>query len=189
MKFNNLLKLSIFIVFSLSIIGGCAGNSKKTLKSAPKWFEKVPEKKGFKLTTGTGKSADYQQAINKAKLEAKADLGDMVRSEIKSNVDKVFEENTGNPDSGTLNLFKSTIETTFSTLLEDWTITKKEVVTEGDNYFRAYVLLEWNEGKAHQKALNKIKSQKEIYDAVRASDMIQEMEDKVEAYCQRYGCD
>ena len=64
---------------------------------------------------------------------------------------------------------------------------KQEVVTEGDNYFRAYVLLEWDEGKAHQRALQKIKANKEIYDAVKASDMIQEMEDKVEAYRQRHG--
>ncbi len=188
MKIKELFRISIFMVISLAIISGCASRSKSTLKGAPKWFEKVPEKEGFIITTGTGKSADYQQAINKAQLEAKADLGEMVRSEIKENVDKVFEEDLGNPDSGTLNRFRSTVESTFSTLLEDWRVTKKEVVTEGDNYFRAYVLIEWNEGKAHQRALEKIKSQKEIYDAVKASEMIKEMEDKVDAYCERYGC-
>ena len=153
------------MIFSLSIIGGCSSRSKSTLKGAPKWFEKIPEKEGFIVTTGTGKSTDYQQAINKAKLNAKADLGEMVRSEIKANVDQVFEENLGNPNSGTLDLFKSTIETTFSTLLENWKITEQAVVTEDDSdgsYFRAYVLLEWDEGKAHQRALEKIKSQKGV---------------------------
>ena len=89
MKIKELFRISIFMVISLAIISGCASRSKSTLKGAPKWFEKVPEKEGFIITTGTGKSADYQQAINKAQLEAKADLGEMVRSEIKENVEAI----------------------------------------------------------------------------------------------------
>ena len=185
MKFKKLFKISIFMIISLGMIGGCASKSKSTLKEAPKWFENVPEKEGFIITTGTGKSVDYQQAINKAQLEAKADLGEMVRSEIKENVNKVFEEDLGNPDSGTLNRFSSTVESTFSTLLEDWRVTKKEVVTEGD-YFRAYVLIEWDEGAAQKRLLDRIKSEKEIYEAIRASELYEEMENKVEKYRERY---
>ena len=189
MNFKNLFRLSFMLLFSISIIGCWGGSgSKSTLKGAPKWFEKPPNKKGYIYSAGTGKSSDYQQSINVAKLEAKAELGDMIRSEVKANVNKVFEENIGNANSETLNLFKSTYETTFSTLLEDWKLTKREVVTEGD-YFRAYVLLEWDEGRAQKRALDKIKAKKELYDAVKANDMIKEMEEKVDKYCERYGCD
>ena len=187
----NLKKISNFLfltLFSLVIVGCWGSKSKSTLKGAPEWFESPPNKSGFTYSVGTGKSSDYQAAINIAKLEAQAELAAMIRSEVKANVDKVFEENLGNANSDVLNLFKSTYETTFSTLLEDWKLTKREVVTEGE-YFRAYVLLRWDEGKAQKRALDKIKANKEIYDAIRANDMIQEMEDKVDKYCERYGCD
>jgi len=39
----------------------------------------------------------------------------------------------------------------------------------------------------HKRLLDKIKADKEIYDAVRASELIKEMESKVEAYRQRMG--
>ncbi len=188
MNFRNLLKYLFVALFSFTIVGCWGSNVKSTIKDAPKWFEKTPDKKGFLYSVGTGLSKDYQQSINKAKLEAKGELGDMVRSEMKANIDKVFEENMGNASGDVLDVFSSTYESTFSTLLEDWKILKKEVVREGD-FFRAYVLLEWDEGKAQKRALDKIKAKKEIYDAVKANDMIQEMEDKVDKYCERYGCD
>ena len=49
------------------------------------------------------------------------------------------------------------------------------------------ILLDWNETAAHQRLLEKIKSDKELYDAVRASNLMEEMESKVEAYRQRMG--
>ena len=52
--------------------------------------------------------------------------------------------------------------------------------------YHAFVLVEFDEHAAAAKLLAKIKSDKEIYDAIRASELVQEMEDKVEAYRQRY---
>ena len=193
MKSSNLLKISLFTLFSIMVISGCSSNSSKAaLKNMPKWVKEIPSKEGFIIVTGTGLSASYQQSINKAKLEAKAQLGDMVRSSVQANVQQVFDENL-NTSGDNLDLFKSTIESTFSTLLENWKITKQEVTSaelpNGKSGFKAYVLLEWDEGKAQKRALEKIKAKKEIYDAVKATDMIKEMEDKVDAYCERYGCD
>jgi len=180
--------LSIALV-SLALVGCFGGKSKSTIKGAPKWFEKPPTESGYIYTTGTAKSSDYQQAINSAREEAKSELASSIKSEVKGNIEKVFEENLGSASPDVLNVFSSTINSTFSTLLQDWKISKKEVVTEGKDYFRAYVLIEWDEGKAQKRVLDKIKAKKEIYDAVKANDMIKEMEEKVDKYCERYGCD
>jgi len=174
---------------SIVLIGCFGGKSKSTIKGAPKWFEKPPTKSGYIYATGTAKSSDYQQAINSAREEAKSELASSIKSEVKGNIEKVFEENLGSASPDVLNVFSSTINSTFSTLLQDWKIAKKEVVTEGKDYFRAYVLIEWDEGKAQKRVLDKIKAKKEIYDAVKANDMIKEMEEKVDKYCERYGCD
>ena len=192
MTLNNFLKTSVFTLFSIMIISGCSSNnSKSTIKDAPKWFKKVPSKDNFIIVTATGQSASYQKSIDKATLEAKSRLGDMVRSSVQANVSSVFEENAASGD--VLDVFSSTVESTFSTLLENWKVTEQVVISDklpnGNDGFRAYVLLEWDEGKAQQKALQKIKAKKEIYDAVKATDMLKEMEDKVDSYCERYGCD
>ena len=59
--------------------------------------------------------------------------------------------------------------------------------SRGDDIFRAYVLIEWDEGAAQERFLNKIKSEKEIYEAIRATELFDEMESKVEKYRERYG--
>ena len=166
MTLNNFLKTSVFTLFSIMIISGCSSNnSKSTIKDAPKWFKKVPSKDNFIIVTATGQSASYQKSIDKATLEAKSRLGDMVRSSVQANVSSVFEENAASGD--VLDVFSSTVESTFSTLLENWKVTEQVVISDklpnGNDGFRAYVLLEWDEGKAQQKALSKINQRYDQY--------------------------
>ena len=62
MDFRNLLKYFFVALFSFTIVGCWGSNVKLTIKDAPKWFEKTPDKKGFLYSVGTGLSKDYQQS-------------------------------------------------------------------------------------------------------------------------------
>ena len=53
--------------------------------------------------------------------------------------------------------------------------------------FRAYVLLEYDLGAANDRLLAKIKSDKELYDEIKVTELYKEMEEKVEAYRKRRG--
>ena len=72
--------------------------------------------------------------------------------------------------------------------LEPQNADKKELLEEKSNtqnIFRSYILIEWDEGAANKRLLDQIQADKELYDAMRATDLLNEMEEKVEAYRNR----
>ena len=131
-----------------------------------------------------------QLAVNKATLDAASRLAATINSVMDGFTKRVQEENGLGADSDILDRYSQVQSQTIATALKDYSVAKKQILEEKSNsqdIFRAYVLLEWNETAAHQRLLEKIKSDKELYDAVRASDLMEEMESKVEAYRQRMG--
>ena len=164
--------------------------TRKVMKNIPDWFLNTPTKDGFRYETATATSQDLQLAINKATLDAASRLAATINSEMEGYTKRVQEENGLGADSDILDRYSQTQGQIIATALQDYSVAKKELLEEKSNnqdIFRAYVLFEWDEGAAHKRLLDKIKADKEVYDAMRASELIQEMENKVEAYRQRTG--
>ena len=63
------------------------------------------------------------------------------------------------------------------------------ICDEDDGMFGAYVLMVWDEGKAAKMALDKIREQEDIYNKLRGSGILEELEINATEYCKRYGCD
>lgn len=194
---NQLIKFGLTLSLSL-IAFNCANSgpdlspepTRKVMKNIPDWFLNTPTKDGFRYETATATSQDLQLAINKATLDAASRLAATINSEMEGYTKRVQEENGLGSDSDILDRYSQTQGQIIATALQDYTVAKKELLEEkSDNQdiFRAYVLLEWDEGAAHQRLLDKIKADKEVYDAMRASELMQEMEDKVNAFRQRTG--
>ena len=57
--------------------------------------------------------------------------------------------------------------------------------SSGVRIYNVYVLVEFNVNAAQEKLLAQIKSDQQLYDAIKASELVDEMEQKVEAYRQR----
>ncbi len=194
-----IIKRLIFLTLIIFTFQQCAKSktdlnpeaSKSIIKGAPDWYLDTPTKEGFKLVSSSATSQDMQVAINKASLDAANTLASMVRSEMNALVKRVREETGHEDDSDLLDRFSQVQEQVVATTLEDWKVAKKNIYREknskGNNIFRAYVLIEWDEGAAQKRFLDKIKSEKEIYEAIRATELYEEMEDKVEKYRERYG--
>lgn len=164
--------------------------TRKVMKNIPDWFINAPTKEGYRYETATATSQDLQLAVNKATLDAASRLAATINSVMDGFTKRVQEENGLGEDSEILDRFSQVQSQTIATALKDYSVAKKQIMEEKSNnrdIFRVYVLLEWNEAAAHQRLLGKIKSDKELYDAVRASDLMEEMEKKVEAYRQRMG--
>ncbi|MBT3945761.1 MAG: hypothetical protein HOC41_06050 [Candidatus Marinimicrobia bacterium] len=164
--------------------------TRKVMKNIPDWFITAPTKAGYRYETATATSQDLQLAVNKATLDAASRLAATINSVMDGFTKRVQEENGLGADSDILDRYSQVQSQTIATALKDYSVAKKQILEEKSNsqdIFRAYVLLEWNETAAHQRLLEKIKSDKELYDAVRASDLMEEMESKVEAYRQRMG--
>ena len=186
------------IFFSMFFILNCGGNkgpdlspevSRKTLKNAPKWFMDTPEKEGYKYTIASATSQDMQLAVNKARLDAAQTLAGQVSSEMNGLVKRAQEETGLGADSDLIDQFSQTQEQVITTSLKDWKVSEKEIQEErsnNQNIYRAYVLIEWDEGAANKRLLQKIKEDEKLYTLMRTTELFEEMDKKVEKYRKRY---
>ena len=197
MKNNHIYKI-LLIVCSIFFMVNCGGNkgpdlspevSRKTLKNAPKWFIDTPDKEGYKYTTATATSQDMQLAVNKARLDAAQTLAGQVSSEMNGLVKRAQEETGLGADSDLIDQFSQTQEQVITTSLKDWKVSEKEIQEEKSNnqrIYRAYVLIEWDEGAANKRLLQKIKEDEKLYTLMRSTELFEEMDEKVEKYRKRY---
>jgi len=162
--------------------------TRKVMKNIPDWFLNTPSKEGFRYETATATSQDLQLAINKATLDAASRLAATIQSEMEGYTKRVQEETGLGSDSDILDRYSQTQGQVIATALQDYIVAKKEILEEKSttqDIFRAYILIEWDEGAANKRLLAQIKADKEVYDAIRATELLNEMEEKVEAYRQR----
>jgi len=67
-------------------------------------------------------------------------------------------------------------------------VKEKDIQVENSNgtqIYRVFVLVEFDENAANEKLLAQIKADQQLYDAIKASELVDEMEQKVEEYRQR----
>jgi len=149
--------------------------------SMPKWASKVPSKDGFMYSTGSGLEDDMQQAILEAEAIARSNLAQNLEVEVSGLTERM---NRSVKNRTAQSEFTTGLSIAYSANLSDTKVAKQEVVKE-KGLFRAYVLLEYDLGAANDRLLVKIKSDKELYDELKVTELYKEMEDKVEAYRQR----
>ena len=196
------MKKILYAIFKINFICllamNCSGSkgpdlspeaSSKTLSNLPKWYMQPPSKEGFRFETSTATSQDMQMAVNKASLDASNKLAGQIKSEMNGLIKRAQEETGLGEETNVIDQFSQTQEQVIATSLQDWKISKKEIqeekTTKGKIY-RAFVLVEWDEGAAQKRLLERIKSDKEIYNSIRATELFDEMEKKVERYRKRY---
>ena len=163
--------------------------SKKALKDVPSWYLTNPSKEGFMYAAADGTSQSMQLAVDKARMTAVTNLSQMVKSEWSGYTKRVQEETGQGSESKLLDQFSVVRENTISNQLENIKVVQREIQVENSNgtrIYHAFILVEFDEHAAAAKLLAKIKADKEIYDAIRATELVQEMEDKVESYRERY---
>ena len=180
-----------FLIFGCGSVGGpdlTPEPTRKIMKNIPDWYLNTPSKDGFRYAAATATSQDLQLSVNKATLDAASRLAATIESEMEGYTKRVQEETGLGADSDILDRYSQTQGQIIATSLKDYTVAKKEILEEKSNnqdIFRSYILIEWNEGAANKRLLDQIKADKELYDAVRAADLFNEMEEKVEAYRNR----
>ncbi|MBC8198164.1 MAG: hypothetical protein H8E60_09790 [Candidatus Marinimicrobia bacterium] len=189
----------IIVLLTLTAIFiGCAGKkgpdlspdaSRKTIGNMPEWFMNPPKKDGFRYNAGTATSQDMQLAIDKARTSAATTLAGFVESEWNGLAKRAQEETGLGPDSDIIDQFSNTQEQIISKQLNDLYVAEQTVQDEKSDkgrIYRAYVLVEFNEGAANERLLAQLKANEKIYNAIRATELFEEMEDKVAKYRERY---
>ena len=189
------------IIISITIIGflfiGCGSKSgpdlspeasSKTVKNIPDWYLDTPKTEGYLFAASNGTSQSMQLAVDKARMQAVSELSQMMKSEWGGYTKRVQEEIGTGIDSKLLDTFSQTQENTISNQLENIIVKEKDIQvmnSSGTRIYNVYVLVEFNTNAAQEKLLAQIKADQQLYDAIKASELVDEMEQKVEAYRQR----
>ena len=163
--------------------------SKKILKNLPSWYMETPEKNGYRYAAADATSQSMQLAVDKARVAAVSNLSQMVKSEWNGFTKRIQEETGLGSESQLLDQYSSTQENIISNQLDNLKVISKEIQRENSNgvdIYRAFVLVEFDENAANEKILARLKSDQQLYDAIRATELLEEMEEKVEAYRKRY---
>jgi hypothetical protein len=191
----NITTFSLLLLLSVN----CSSNTgtdlspeptRKVMKNIPDWYLDTPVKDGFRYEAGSATSQDLQLSVNKATLDAASRLAATIESEMEGYTKRVQEETGLGASSDLLDRYSQTQGQIIATTLKDYKVVKKEILEEKSNnrdIFRSYVLIEWDEGAANKRLLDQLKADKEIYDAIRSSELIDEMEEKVAKYRERKG--
>ena len=162
--------------------------SSKTVKNLPDWYISPPQLDDYKYATAEATSQSMQLAVDKARMAAVSNLSQMIKSEWNGYTKRVQEETGMGSESKLLDQFSSTQENVISNQLEGVMVKEKDIQVEnskGTRIYRVFVLVEFDENAANDKLLAQIKADQELYDAIKATELVGEMEQKVEAYRQR----
>ncbi len=182
--------ITLITVVSLFFIIGCGSS----ISNMPGWYEKLPKKKGLIYENGTATSKDMQLAVNKATLDANNRLAGQLNSEMNALVQRAQEELGLGADSRVIAHFSQTQEQVISETLSGVRTDKKKVFVEEKSkdrvgrkieIYRAYVLIVYDDSMASQRLLNRIRENELLYNAMRATELYEEMEKKVEDYRKR----
>jgi len=188
--------ISYMTIISLLFIG-CGSKSgpdlspeasRKTVKNLPDWYINTPQLDGYKYFAAVATSQSMQLAVDKARVAAVSNLSQMIKSEWNGYTKRVQEETGMGSDSKLLDQFSSTQENIISNQLESIMVKEKDIQVEnsdGSRIYRVFVLVEFDENAAQEKLLAQIKADQELYDAIKATELVNEMEQKVEEYHQR----
>ena len=163
--------------------------SSKTVKNVPDWYLDTPKIEGYLYAAANATSQSMQLAVDKARMQAVSELSQMMKSEWSGYTKRVQEEIGTGLDSKLLDTFSQTQENTISNQLENIIVKEKDIQvmnSSGVRIYNVYVLVEFNTNVAQEKLLAQIKADQQLYDAIKASELVDEMEQKVEAYRQRY---
>ena len=188
--------LFTLLTFGLLIMGcGSKGGpdlspeaSSKNVKNVPDWYLAPPKTEGFLYAASNATSQSMQLGVDKARMQAVSELSQMMKSEWGGYTKRVQEEIGTGSDSKLLDTFTQTQENTISNQLENVSVKEKDIQvmqSSGVRIYNVYVLAEFNINAAQEKLLAQIKADQQLYDAIKASELVDEMEQKVEAYRQR----
>ena len=166
------------IIITLILLLGCAASV-----PIPKWYLNPPSKIGYRYAQGTERGDEIQNAVDEATNLAVAELARTTETELSGNINRVQDEVN---DRTIVDKFTSAQNGVYSVALKDWRVAKKEIVEDGGLY-RAYVLVEWDEGAAQKRLMDQIKADQDLYEAMRPTELMEEMEQKVEEYRKRRG--
>lgn len=181
---------SLLLMFAiLSMFFMFCGGSKQVVQTeqpasespCPEWFTNVPEDPDYLYAAATATSRDLQMAINKAKQDARVDIGSQMETRLQGLV-KQFQEEIGEGEESQVNAqFTTVSKTVVSTTLNGCKAKNQHTKKEG-TLWRACILMEYPIGAANAQFLQQLKNDDLLRQKTAATDAFKELETEVQKF-------
>lgn len=171
----------IFILFCIIICFVCIRCNRISLKEEgkiPDWYLSIPTDQYYLYSVATALSKDLQLAVDKATIDARADIAHQVSIKMANLQRKMEEENFIYKDTSFINTFAQATKTITEETLKGSKVIKTSIVHE-DGFFRAYVLVSYPYSSMNKTLLATIGEHEEIYTRFRASKTFEELESEL----------
>ena len=113
-----------------------------------------------------------------ARLAAETDLAKELKANLIGNMDR---ERAVLKGKTTLDRFQAAVETIIDSDISGATLDKRDYNTKGSMY-NAFVLLKYNENIMEKKLLSRLEAEKDLYEELKATEMLQDMRNRVKEY-------
>ena len=155
---------------------GCAASV-----SAPKWYLNIPSDPDHLYAAATAKSRDLQFAMDKAKHQARVEIGNQLETKI-TGLFKQYREEVGDPENAEfIEQATSVSKSVVSEVISGATALKQEVKQKETTY-EVYVLMQMPIGEANAALMSKVRANSNLYTRFRASQGFKDLEDEVQKY-------
>ncbi|MAE70467.1 MAG: hypothetical protein CME06_08375 [Gemmatimonadetes bacterium] len=157
---------------------GCGGKS-VGVGSIPEWYLSPDTDPAYIVGAGSGESRDLNLAMSEATMEARKKIAQEMEVKVQ-NLFKKFADETGSSDDAVLlKQISDVSKSVTNTTLRGSKVVKQEVAeisSEAGTKYRAYVLAEISSSALNSTAMQRIKTEEEMYTRFRASQAFQELE-------------
>ena len=177
------------LLAGISLLCACGGPktvnlaprpNQEVVKQIPEWLLKPPADQDHLYAAASATSRDLQVALQKARINAQADLAQQLNNRL-ANLTKQFQEETGMAeDSALLSQFSSATKAVTQQTLEGARVDQQQVLPEKEVY-RAYVLMSLPLGQANQLLMSKLKANQELYTRFRATQAFDELDKELKS--------
>lgn len=164
----------LYVLGIVTLVSACSS-------SIPWFITETPSDPNYIFASAIGESQTMQLAIDKATVDARAEIARQVEVQLQS-LQKKFDEEVGIGENSTLlGQFTEATKTVVSTALSGSKVVEKEF-EETDNGYRVYVLAQYPIGAANDAFLQQIKKKEELYTRFRSSQAFEDLEKEVQKY-------
>jgi hypothetical protein len=157
------------------------GTPESILTNIPEWYASPLNDKNYLFAANTSTSRDMQLAVDKAKQQARTDLGSQVEAKLEALTESFANENIMKEESGLLAQFIDASKSVASIAMNRIKEKNREIQVESGIY-RAYVLMEMPQGAISAALMQQIQNNQDLHHKLSETQAFKELENKVEEY-------
>lgn len=174
---KNFLPVCLILIVNAFLLVQCSSPkdfSEVDEGDIPDWFTAPPTSSDFIYSARSAVSRDMQLALEKAIMDARAEIGRQVESNIKE-IQKRFIQETGSGiDNELAQQFAIATKSVVNVTLNGSRVKEQSYEQDG-KFWRAYVLMEYPLGEARRNFLKSIQSNEELYNKLKATELFNEL--------------